>query len=252
MKEFADFALDLARASGELIRGYYRRPIGVESKADASPVTEADREAERLMRAMIEKRYPDHGVLGEEFGSLRPEADRVWVLDPIDGTKSFIAGVPLFATLIALVERGEPVLGIIHQPILGQLLLGTPEGTTLDGEPCRVRRCARVEDATLLTTDILDVERHQDWARFHALARRVKLLRGWGDAYGYFLVATGYADAMCDPVMNPWDIMALVPVIRGAGGKITDWRGGDPARGASIVATGGEPLHGEVIRALNG
>jgi len=250
IRAFADFAVELAHLSGDLIAGYFRKPIDVERKADASPVTIADREAERVLRERIEARFPDHGIIGEEFGNARDGASHVWVLDPIDGTKSFVGGVPLFGTLIALVRDGEPIVGVIHQPILGQLALGTPEGTTLNGEPCRVRPCSSIADATLLVTDREDVGRYQDRARFDALAERARLVRTWGDCYGYFLVATGFADLMCDPIMSPWDIMAVVPVVRGAGGVVTDWHGGDPAKGESLLAAGSAALHAEVLELL--
>ncbi len=172
------------------------------------------------------------------------------MLDPIDGTKAFTTAVPLFGTLIALLHDGEPVLGCIHQPVLGQLLLGDGAVTTLNGRPVRVRETSRFEDATLLCTDLLDVARYQNGPAFDAVAQRCRLVRTWGDCYGYFLVATGWADIACDPVMNPWDIAALVPVVRGAGGVITDWQGNDPVNAASTVAaTPG--LHTQLIAALN-
>jgi len=245
------FLLELAEKSGDFIRPFFANPdLQVELKADQSPVTAADRGAEELMRGMIRRRFPDHGIVGEEFGAENAGAEFVWTLDPVDGTRSFAAGCPLFGTLIALSQGGKPVLGAIHQPLLRQLVVGDGSTTTLNGRTVRVRACARIEDAVLLTTDLSNIARKRNGPAFDALAARAALVRTWGDCYGYLLVATGHADAMCDPIMHSWDIQALVPVIRGAGGVITDWTGGDPVRGDSIVAAA-PGLHRHVIEALN-
>ncbi len=242
---------ELAEKSGDFIRPYFGNPdLVVETKSDATPVTLADRGAEELMRSLIRKRFPTHGLVGEELGSERADAEFVWVLDPIDGTKSFASACPLFGTLIALLHHGQPVLGAIHQPILHQLMLGDSTTTTLNGRAVRVRPMARIEDATLLTTNVHSPARHQNGHAFDALAARAKLFRTWGDCYGYLLVASGWADVMCDPIMNPWDIAALIPVIRGAGGIITDWQGKDPVNAKSMVSAG-PALHSQVIAALN-
>jgi len=246
------FALELAEKSGEFIRPFFANPsLVVETKSDHTPVTEADRGAEELMRALIRKKFPGHGILGEEMGGENAGAEFVWVLDPIDGTKSFASACPLFGTLIALLHRDRPVLGVIHQPVLGQLMVGDGVATTLNGRAVRCRATARIEDATLLTSDPLNPARYQNGAAFDALARRARLVRTWGDCYGYLLVASGWADVMCDPVMNPWDIAALVPVVRGAGGVITDWQGRDAVGANSIVAAATPALHADVIAALN-
>lgn len=243
--------VELAAESGAFIRPLFgHRGLAVEAKADDSPVTAADRGAEELMRAMIRKRYPEHGIIGEEFGSERADAEFVWVLDPIDGTKSFISGVPLWGTLIALLHQGQPLLGCIHQPVLGQLVVGDGTATSLNARPVRVRPCPRLAEATLLTSDPLNPGKYQDGAAYDRLAGQVKLYRTWGDCYGYLLVATGLADIMVDPVMNPWDIAALVPVIRGAGGVITNWQGGTPYPADSILAAS-PALHAEALKILN-
>jgi len=249
-QELLDFAHLLADASAGVIRHYYRNGYTVETKADASPVTVADRLAEEVMRDLIARRYPDHGVLGEEYGSHQPDAPYRWVLDPIDGTKAFVSGTYLFGTLIALLKEGRPALGVIHQPLLRDFLVGTGEGAWLNGQPVHTAPCERVEDAILLTTDHWQVGREQNGPAFEALSKRVKRYNNWGDCHGYYLVATGGAHIMGDPIMNPWDLMALVPIIEGAGGRITDWQGGDPVVGCSIVATCGA-IHDEVIGALN-
>ena len=247
-----EFIIELAELSGEFIRPYYGQSgLQVELKADSSPVTAADRGAEELMRKLIKGKFPDHGVIGEEFGSERPDAEFVWVLDPIDGTKSFISGVPLFGTLIALLHRGQPVLGCIHQPVLGQLLIGDNTSCSMNGHPVKTRDVGRIEDATLLTSDPVAIASNPAAHAYAALMGRAKLARMWGDCYGYYLVATGSADVMYDPVMNPWDIAALVPVIRGAGGVITDSAGKAPYPATSIVAAGTAGLHASVIAALN-
>jgi myo-inositol-1(or 4)-monophosphatase len=248
---FRDFLLELAAASGDFIRPYFASPdLVVETKSDRTPVTQADRGAEELMRQMIHQRFHTHGILGEEFGPENADAEFVWVLDPIDGTRAFAAATPLFGTLIALLHNGQPVLGAIHQPILHQLVIGDGDRTTLNGQPVHVRATPDLAAATLLCTDVLSPAQHQDGEAFAALARRVKQLRTWGDCFGYLLVATGWADIMCDPILNPWDIAALIPVIRGAGGVITDWQGRDPVNATSLVAAI-PGLHAQVIAALN-
>ena len=248
---YRTFITRLAHESGDFIRPHFASDtLAVEHKSDDSPVTLADRGAEELLRRLIAQTYPDHGVIGEELGNDRPDAEFVWVLDPIDGTKSFITAVPLFGTLIALLHRGQPVLGAIHQPILNQLVVGDGVVTTLNDRPVRVRPCADLSAATLLTSDPLNPAKYQNGPAYDALANRVRLTRTWGDAYGYLLLATGRADIMCDPIMNPWDIQALIPIVRGAGGVITDWQGNDPVSGSSIVASAPE-IHPAVIAALN-
>ncbi len=248
---YRTFMIELAGESGDFVRPLFGSPgLAVESKADQSPVTAADRGAEELMRARIARKFPSHGIIGEEFGSDRPAAEFVWVLDPIDGTKSFITGVPLWGTLIALLHRGQPVLGAIHQPILKQLMLGDGATTTLNGKAVRCRDTTRLEDATLLYSDPLHPAKYADGAKHLALLQRAKLVRTWGDCYGYLLLAGGWADIMLDPIMNPWDIAALVPVIRGAGGVITDWRGGAAYPAESTIAAATPALHAQVIAAL--
>lgn len=246
------FLTELTTISARIIRPLFGDPaLAIETKSDATPVTLADRGAEEALRAAITARYPDHGIIGEEFGRERADAEWVWMLDPIDGTKSFITGCPLFGTLICLLHRRQPVLGAIHQPILDQLMIGDGSVTTLNDRPVRCRATRRIEDATLLTSDWLNPARYQNGTAFDALAKRARLTRTWGDCYGYLLVAGGWADVMCDPVMNPWDIAALIPVIRGAGGVITDWQGNSPVDAPSIVAAATPELHAAVIAALN-
>ena len=244
--------IELARESGDFIRPLYRQQsVVVETKADQTPVTIADRGAEEQMRARIAKTFPKHGIIGEEFGSERPDAEFVWVLDPIDGTKAFITGLPLWGTLIALLHRGQPVLGCIHQPVLGQLMIGDGTTTTLNGTGVRCRATTRLEDATLLTSDLFNPARYQNGATYEVLARRARLVRTWGDCYGYLLVASGWADVMLDAIVNPWDIAALVPIIRGAGGAISNWQGGTAYPAESTIASATPELHAAVLATLH-
>ncbi len=250
LQELRTFCRQLADESGKIIRGYWRNDVSIETKKDLSPVTIADKKAEELMREMIMKNYPSHGILGEEFGNHNEDSEYKWVLDPIDGTKSFICGTVTFGTLIALVKNGGPILGVINQPVLNEFLIGDGVSAELNGKKVNVRQCSNLSEAVLLTTDQLNIEQHRDIKKFDTLVHKVKMYRQWGDCYGYYLVATGYADIMLDPIMNPWDLLALIPVIRGAGGNITDYKGGDPVKGDSIIATSGS-IHHEVIEILN-
>lgn len=239
--------------SREVSRRFFKKPlsdIGMVSKADASPVTAADLEIEARLRDLILKRYPNHGIIGEEHGTENAEAEFVWVLDPIDGTKSFISGVPLFTTLIALQHRGQPECGAIYQPILDELIWGNNRECFFNGKSTRMRSAPSVAESTMLITDAQHVADHHPKANFQALAKEVKFWRTWADGYGYALLATGYADIMLDPVMNPWDIMAAVPVIRGAGGTITDFTGADPVKGKSIIAASPD-MHPLVLKKLS-
>ncbi|MBX3009665.1 MAG: histidinol-phosphatase [Melioribacteraceae bacterium] len=250
LKELKLFAEELAMLSGKLIKQYWRTDVKIENKADESPVTIADKKAEELMRELIMKRYSEHGILGEEFGEHNSESEYKWILDPIDGTKSFICGTVTFGTLIALVKNNEPILGVINQPILNEFLIGDNDSALLNGKAVNVRKCDDLSQAILLGTDYLHIEKYQSKAGFDNLMRKVKYYRMWGDCYGYYLVATGFADIMIDPIMNPWDSLAVIPVIRGAGGKVTDYKGGDAVTGTSMVATAGK-IHDDVIRILN-
>jgi myo-inositol-1(or 4)-monophosphatase len=248
--EFIAFSKQLAEASGAVIRKYFRVQVPVEEKADRSPVTIADREAERLMRQMIAEHYPDHGIIGEEFEPVNPEGEYQWILDPIDGTKNFVAGTCLFGSLIALMKDGSPILGVIHNPVIQQFLVGNGTQTWLNDQPVKVRPCKAIEEATLLTTSHWSAWKHRNGLAFEALTRRAKMYRTWGDCYGYYLVASGYADIMIDPDMHIWDIAPLIPIIQGAGGKLTDYYGNDPLHGQGAVATAGM-IHDEVIQALS-
>ena len=250
MEKLKDFAEEAMLGSGEIIRHYWAdTSLASEQKADESPVTVADREAERFIRKMIAGRFPDHGIIGEEFPDEAKDAEFVWIIDPIDGTKSFISHVPLFGTLLGLLHRGQPILGAIHQPIIRELLIGDNESTTLNGQRTTVRHLDDFADATFLTTDTELMLREDQYPGVRKLFQSCRLKRTWGDCYGYFLLATGRADIMIDPVLAPWDLLPLIPVVRGAGGIITDMKGDDPVSGNSAVAATPN-LHRKVIQSL--
>jgi inositol-phosphate phosphatase / L-galactose 1-phosphate phosphatase / histidinol-phosphatase len=219
-------AESLADAAGAVARRYFRQRIAVDDKGDLTPVTIADREAEAAMRRLIEERFPEHGIIGEEHGRLRPEAEHVWVLDPIDGTKSFISGIPLFGTLIALTRRGRPVLGVVDQPILRERWVGAAgRATTMNGGPVRTRPCASLAAATLFSTAPEIMFKGADARGFARLRDTVKLARNGADCYAYAQLASGFIDLVVEGGLKPYDYCALVPVIEGAGGIITDWQG---------------------------
>jgi histidinol phosphatase-like enzyme (inositol monophosphatase family) len=248
--EFLPFLHELAAVAMAIVRRHYLQGTAVELKGDDTPVTVADRRTEEVMRLLIAQRYPDHGILGEEHGLERAEARYRWVLDPIDGTKAFVSNCFIFGSLISLVRDGRPILGAIAHPVSGQVLVGLGGGPTLLGErPMRVRPCARLEDATVLATGHWEMVARPDGAAFEALTRRARMYRTWGDCHGYFQVATGGADAMFDPLLKPWDICALVPVIEGAGGRVTTIAGGDPLQGTDLLASSGA-LHDELLRLM--
>lgn len=242
----------LADAAGPIIRGYFRRKIAIDEKPDQTPVTIADRESEAAMRRLIEERFPEHGIIGEEYGRARADADYAWVLDPIDGTKNFISGIPLFGTLIALVHRRRPVLGIIDQPILRERWIGVAgRPTTLNGAPVRTRACAALGQATLFCTAPQGMFAGADAEGFARLSGAVKLTRGGADCYAYAQLANGFIDLVVEGGLKPYDYCALVPVIEGAGGVITDWRGRALDLGADgrVIACG-DPALAAAARAL--
>jgi myo-inositol-1(or 4)-monophosphatase len=250
LKEFTEFIYTLAEKSGDIIKPYFARAgLEVEIKQDQTLVTQADRQAEAVMRDLIRQKYPQHGILGEEFGPENVSAEFVWTLDPIDGTFSFARGCPLFGTLIALVHGGHPILGAINHPLLNQLCIGNNSETTINGRIVRLREVRHVSEAMLLTTDLASIADHRRKG-FEELLKRTRFYRTWGDCYGYLLVASGGADIMLDPTMNPWDILPLVPIIQGANGVITAWTGTDASQGDSCVAAN-KALHPKVMEILN-
>jgi inositol-phosphate phosphatase/L-galactose 1-phosphate phosphatase/histidinol-phosphatase len=249
-----DLALGLADAAGEAIRPYFRQPLTVDDKADLTPVTIADRAAEQAMRSLIESRFPEHGVVGEEFGRVREAAEFVWTLDPIDGTKSFISGVPLFGTLIALTCSRRPILGIIDQPISRERWVGVAgRPTTLNGAVVRCRACAALTAATLFATTP-DMFKGGDAAGFGRVSGAVKLTRFGADCYAYGLLASGFIDLVLEASLKPYDFCAMVPIVAGAGGIATDWRGAglDIASDGRILVAGDRRTHRAALELIGG
>lgn len=245
----------LADSSGPVVRRYFRTNVAVDDKADASPVTIADREAERTIRAIIEAERPDDGIFGEEYGTRNLDAEWVWVIDPIDGTKSFIAGRPIFGTLIALLHRGVPVLGIIDQPIIGDRWVGAAgRPTTFNGSPARVRACPGGVAAALLGTTSPDLFPGDTAPAFDRVKARAKVTVYGGDCYTYGLLASGHYDLVVEAGLKLYDFAALVPVVTGAGGIMTDWAGRplDAASDGRVIAAGDARTHGEALASLAG
>ena len=231
-------AAEVARLAGDTAAGYFRTDVAVDVKADGSPVTVADRTAEERARAWIEQRFPEDGVLGEEFGVTRAAARRRWVLDPIDGTKSFVRGVPLWGTLVAVCEGEEVLAGAAYFAAAGELVAAAPgEGCWWNGARCRVSPVATLAEATVLTTDEKFTARPDRRGAWRRLADEAGIARSWGDCYGYLLVATGRAEAMVDGVVGDWDTAPLLPIVEEAGGVFTSWEGARTAFGRSAVAT---------------
>jgi histidinol-phosphatase len=246
--DFASFVDQLASVSGDTILPFFRTALAVENKNTRGfdPVTAADRAAENAMRALIRKNFPGHGIVGEEYGSERTDAEYVWVLDPIDGTKSFIAGMPAWGTLIGLTRFGEPVFGMMHQPFIGERFSGDGGAAHYRGRnghrELRVRECAALADALLFTTSPLLMNK-KDRAAFARVEDKVKLSRYGGDCYAYCMLAAGQIDLVIETEINPHDIIPLIPIITGAGGAVTTWEGGPAQAGGRIVAAGDKRVH---------
>jgi histidinol phosphatase-like enzyme (inositol monophosphatase family) len=230
--------LEVAGRAGLAAHESFGRSIAIDWKGDGSPVTEADRRAERVAREWIEARFPGDGILGEEFGAIRADAPRRWIIDPIDGTKSFVRGMPLWGSLVAVVEQDRVVAGAACFPALRETLTAAPAcGCWWNGARCSVSAVADLGRATVLTTDERFAgrpKRREGWIR---LAEAAGLSRTWGDCFGYLLVATGRAEVMVDPVLAPWDAAPFVPILDEAGGVFTDWEGRRSFDGGSAIAT---------------
>jgi histidinol phosphatase-like enzyme (inositol monophosphatase family) len=240
LEALLEFALELARGAGEITLRYFGRSVSTDWKADGSPVTQADREAERFIRARIEEAFPDDAVLGEEEEARAGRSGRQWIIDPIDGTYSFVHGVPLYGVLIGLEMAGESCLGVVNLPALGEMVYAARGlGCFRNDAPARVSAVSSLEDALLLSTDFGACERYGFGAAARRLEGRAGARRTWGDCYGHVLVATGRAEVMLDPVMNIWDCAPLLPILEEAGGTFTDWRGQRTIRGGNAVSTNG-------------
>jgi myo-inositol-1(or 4)-monophosphatase len=256
--DFTAFIGRLATASGETILPFFRTSLGIENKntgRDLDPVTEADRAAEAVMRRMIKENFPQHGIVGEEFGSERADAEYVWVLDPIDGTKSFIAGLPIWGTLIALMHHGTPVFGMMHQPYIGERFSGDSGSAIYNGPSGKrnlaVRKCASLAEATLFTTSPR-LMNAADCAQFEKVEKEVRLSRYGGDCYAYCMLAAGHLDLIIETELKPYDVAALIPIVTGAGGIMTTWDGKPAQSGGRIVAAGDKRVHEAAMKILNG
>ncbi|ACG79357.1 inositol monophosphatase family protein [Phenylobacterium zucineum HLK1] len=252
LAEFDAFLLELNRAAGEAILPLFRADHGLHDKGIAGaqgykafdPVTEADRGAERAIRALIAQRYPEHGIIGEEYGEDRPDAEFVWVLDPVDGTRAFISGLPLWCVLVGLRHEGRPVLGSIGQPFLDEVYIGSQAGSRLVSRgaetPLKVRPCPRLTDAVIATTDPEGCFTGAElgaWTQVRAAARLARL---GCDAYAYAMVAAGTMDMVIEAGLQAWDIDAAIPLIEGAGGVVTDWRGRPVGPNGGQIAIAGD------------
>src|SRR5581483_1695104 len=241
--DFAAFVDRLADASGEKILPFFRTALGVENKGvgQFDPVTAADRGAEAAIRDLIKKTFPEHGIIGEEFGNERADAEYVWVIDPLDGTRAFIIGYPIWGTLIGLTRFGEAVFGMMHQPFTRERFTGDRQAAKYRGpageRDLRVRSCAGVSDAVMLTTSahmFSAAERKQ----FDKIEKKVRLPRFGGDCYAYCMLAAGHVDLVVEAGLKPYDITALIPIITGAGGVVTTWDGKPAESGGRILAAG--------------
>lgn len=247
LRGLLDFGVRIAREAGEITLRYFQKEFETRLKGKDNFVTQADLEAEQFLRAEIHAAFPDDAVVGEEGGETAGASGRRWIIDPIDGTYSFVHGVPFYGVLLGLEIGGEPTAGVINIPALGELVYAAKGlGCFHNGRPARVSQTASLGDALLLATDFGACERYGLGRACDALARRASARRTWGDCYGYVLVATGRADVMMDPVMNLWDCAALLPVVEEAGGSFTDWRGQRTINSGNALATNGL-LFGEVM-----
>jgi myo-inositol-1(or 4)-monophosphatase len=256
--DFAAFVDRLAAVSGEAILPFFRTALGIDNKARGGgfdPVTAADRAAETTMRTLIRATFPDHGIIGEEFGSEKTDAEYVWVLDPIDGTRSFICGLPTWGTLIALTRGGEPVYGLMHQPFTKEHFSGDGGAARYRGpvgeRALMVRRCEALSQAVLATTSPL-LMNEADRAIFGRVEDAVRLSRYGGDCYAYCMLAAGHVDVIIETELKPYDILPLMPIITGAGGVVTAWDGGSPKAGGRVVAAGDRRVHEAALKLLAG
>lgn len=255
--DFEAFVRELARVSGEAILPFFRTALGVDNKAGKGgfdPVTEGDRAGEAAMRHLIRTTFPGHGIVGEEYGAENETAEHVWVLDPIDGTKAFIAGIPVWGTLIGLARHGSPAFGMMHQPFTREMFWGDGARARYEGpagsRTLLVRPCAGLEAATVMTTSprLFDAE---TGSRYRAVEERCRTYRYGADCYAYCMLAAGHVDLVVEAGLKPYDILALVPIIEGAGGIVTTWDGGPAGGGGRIVAAGDRRVHEQAMAILN-
>jgi histidinol-phosphatase len=238
-----DFAMDAAWQAGQLTLAHFQTVLAVEWKGDNSPVTAADRGSEQLLRRLIEERFPDHAIIGEEFGETDRDSTYRWIIDPIDGTRSFVRGVPLYGVLIGLEIAGEAVLGVVHFPALREMVAAARgEGCRWNGRRARVSTVESLSQALILYTDAAEFARQRRARTWERLQAATHTQRSWGDCYGHCLVATGRAEVMLDPVLSVWDAAPLLPILEEAGGTFTDWTGAPTIHGANGMSTNGRVL----------
>ncbi len=256
--DFSHFVDELATLSGQAILPFFRSSFTAEDKSRGGvfdPVTEADRAGESVMRHLIKRTFPTHGIVGEEFGAEGDEAEYVWVLDPIDGTRAFMAGLPLWGTLIGLTRNGDPAYGLMHQPFTAERFSGDGGSASYRGphgeRRLRTRRCADPTEAVISTTSPALFE-PKGRAAYDRLEARTRLARYGCDCYAYCMLAAGHIDLVVEEGLKPYDIVALIPIIEGAGGIVTNWEGGSAAEGGSILAAGDRRLHAVALELLNG
>jgi myo-inositol-1(or 4)-monophosphatase len=256
--DFQAFLDELATVSGETVLPFFRTALSIDNKGGPGgfdPVTAADHAAETAMRTLIRRSFPSHGIIGEEYGEERADAEYVWVLDPIDGTKSFISGMPAWGTLIALLRAGEPVFGMMNQPFIRERFSGDGAKAHYRGpagaRDLRVRACAELAEAVLFTTSPL-LMNAGDRELFGRVEQTVRLSRYGGDCYAYCMLAAGHVDLVIETGLKPYDVLPLVPIIAGAGGVITTWDGGAPNGGGRIIAAGDKRLHAAALEMLRG
>lgn len=251
-RELLAFATELAHEAGDLTLRYFGAVIDHDAKGDGSPVTIADREAERLIRGRVEERYPDHGVLGEEYGESNEGARVRWILDPIDATRSFMRGVPLYGVLIGIEVEGEPAVGVAHYPPLRETVAaGKGLGCTWNGKPCHVSDVRTLEQSVVCTTDVERLLSRPQGPGWRRLQQKAAFSRTWGDCYGHMLVATGRIEAQVDPVMAPWDAGPFLTIVTEAGGRFTTLEGEATLHGGSGISTNGH-IHDVVLEELAG
>jgi histidinol phosphatase-like enzyme (inositol monophosphatase family) len=255
----AAFAQSLADASGAAIRPYFRQPVDIDNKAGENsfdPVTSADRAAELAIRKLIIDAYPSHGIVGEEFDDRAAQCDCSWILDPIDGTRAFIMGLPMWGTLIGLMVNGKPALGLMDQPFTGERYWSDASGAYYRGPGgerlLKTRACASLAEASLACTTPEMFNDPEDMARFQGLSRQVRLTRFGTDCYAYCQLAMGQIDLVVEASLKPFDITPLIPIIEKAGGVVTSWDGGSASQGGRVVAAGDPRLHAEAVRVLSG
>ncbi|NKQ34936.1 MAG: inositol monophosphatase family protein [Chloroflexi bacterium] len=238
LNTFLEFALEAAWEAGRITLGYFQTGMQVERKSDNTPLTLADQLAEQKLREMITRYWPDHGIVGEEYGRTEPNSRYTWTLDPIDGTKSFVCGVPTYANLLALLDGEQPVLGIINLPAINEMIYAARgEGCYWNGRRCHVSQVDQLKEAVVLTSGLNYFGVKQ--AAWDRLVNHTCIQRTWGDAYGYALVATGRADIMVDPAMYLWDAAPLPPIMEEAGGTLTDWQGNATIYSYETIGTNG-------------